>query len=238
MSWHLISDDQLFTHSRISAAGSTGLFCIEDDERALREEWHTVADLRQAVLKKVLLSLTKREARAARGTTTTATRTEEWLKMCGDRAVDEVGALARRKDAPHFEMKVLRTRAGAVRDRMSQDLDEGRTDHWRGARPRPGAERARRPPHFSSQPRCRRRLGFGAQPRADTHRQQRGWRLLHCSREPEARAGTVWSGPCAMGLAAGLARGSTCAAEHTDASREQKARAGAAPQQLFRVSPR
>jgi hypothetical protein len=153
MSWHLTSDDQLFTHSRISAAGSTGLFCIEDDERALREEWHTVADLRQAVLKKVLLSLTKREARAARGTTTTATRTEEWLKMCGDRAVDEVGALARRKDAPHFEMKVLRTRAGAVRDRMCQDLDEGRTDHWRGARPRPGAERARRPPHFSSQPR-------------------------------------------------------------------------------------
>jgi hypothetical protein len=33
MSWHRISDDQLFTHSRISAAGSTGLFCIEDDER-------------------------------------------------------------------------------------------------------------------------------------------------------------------------------------------------------------
>jgi hypothetical protein len=84
-----------------------------------------VADLRQAVIKKVLFSLTKREARAARGTTTAATRTEEWLKMCGDKAVEEVGALARRKDSPQFEVKVLRTRAGDVRDRMCQDLDAG-----------------------------------------------------------------------------------------------------------------
>jgi hypothetical protein len=125
MSWHRLSEDQLFTHSRISAAGSTGLFSIQDDERALRDAWHTEADLRQGVLKKVLFSLTKREARAARGTTTAAARTEEWLKMCGDKAVDEVGALARRKDAPQLQAKVLRTRAGAVRDRMCEDLDVG-----------------------------------------------------------------------------------------------------------------
>ena len=112
MSWHLISDDQLFTHSRISAAGSTGLFCIEDDERALRDAWHTDADVRQRVLKRFLLSLTEPKAGVARGTTIAAARTEEeWLKMCGDKAVDEVGALARRKDAPQLEVKVLRTRA-------------------------------------------------------------------------------------------------------------------------------
>ena len=111
MSWHLFGEDQLFTHSRISAAGSTSLFAIQDDERALRDAWHTDADVRQRVLKRFLLSLTEPKAGVARGTTTAAARTEEWLKMCGDKAVDEVGALARRKDAPQLEVKVLRTRA-------------------------------------------------------------------------------------------------------------------------------
>ena len=123
MAWHRISEDHLFTHSRISAAGSTSLFSIQDDERALRDAWHTEADVRQAVLKRILLSLTKIKAGVAHGTTTAAASTEEWLKMCGEKAVDEVGALARRKDAPQLEVKVLRTRAGAVRDRT--DLDAG-----------------------------------------------------------------------------------------------------------------
>jgi hypothetical protein len=117
MSWHLLGEDQLFTHSRISAAGSTGLFAIEDDERVLRDAWHTDANVRKRVLNRVLLSLTKPKAGVARGTTTAAARTEEWLKMCGDKAVDEVGALARRKDAPQLEVKVLCTRA--------TDLDAG-----------------------------------------------------------------------------------------------------------------
>ena len=125
MSWHRISEAQLFTHSSISTAGPTSLFCIEDDERALREEWHTEADLRRAVLKKVLSSLTKRETPAARGTTTAAARTEEWLKMCGDKAVNELQSLSLRKDAPKLEVKVQRSRTGAVQDRICQDLDVG-----------------------------------------------------------------------------------------------------------------
>jgi hypothetical protein len=108
----------------MSAAGSMGLLCIGDDERVLRDAWHTEeANVRQEVLKKVLFSLTKHEARAARGTTTDST--EKWLEMCGEKAVEEVGALARRKDGPQLEAKVLRTRAGAVGDRMCKDLDVG-----------------------------------------------------------------------------------------------------------------
>ena len=73
----------------------------------------------------VLLSLTKTEAGAG-GPTTAAEHTEGWLKMCADKAVDEDGALARRrKDAPQLEVKVLRTRAGAVGDRMCENLDVG-----------------------------------------------------------------------------------------------------------------
>ena len=98
--------------------------CIGDDERVLRDAWHTEdANLQGEVLRKVLLSLTKPEAPAARGTTTDGT--EKWLEMCGEKAVEEVRALARRKDAPQLEAKVLRTRAGAVGDRMCEDLDVG-----------------------------------------------------------------------------------------------------------------
>ena len=94
--WHRLSKDQLFTHSRMSAAGSTGP--IKDDERVLRDAWHTEPDVRKGVLKRVFLSLTKTEAGA--GGPTAAEHTEGWLKMCADKAGDEVGARARRrKDA-------------------------------------------------------------------------------------------------------------------------------------------
>ena len=125
MSWYRLDEDQLFTHARISE-GSAGLFSIGNDERALRDAWHTDAiDLRQIVLKRLLTSLTRRDARAARSTRTAAARTDEWLKMCGDEAVDEVGALALCKDAPKLEVRVLRTRASAGQDRKCQDLDAG-----------------------------------------------------------------------------------------------------------------
>ena len=96
MAWNGVSEDQLFTHSRISE-GSAGLFSTGDDERALRHAWHTDAHeaLQERVLRRILNPLDTPEARApearaARRTMTTAAAgvpgTAEWLKRCGDEA--------------------------------------------------------------------------------------------------------------------------------------------------------
>ena len=126
MAWNCVSESQLFTHSRIGA-GSAQLFGIEDDERVLREALHTDELREQGVLRRILTSLDTPEARAARRTTRAAARPNEWLSACGDEAVDEVGALARRnsKDAPQHEVRVRRTQTSAVRGRLCPDLDAG-----------------------------------------------------------------------------------------------------------------
>ena len=86
MSWHRLCEDHVHF--------------VRDDEKILREAWHTDADLRQTVMKELLTSIAApRIVPVARNITTASA--PDWLKACWDRALVEISALADSKDAPH-----------------------------------------------------------------------------------------------------------------------------------------
>jgi hypothetical protein len=108
MSWHHLCEDHVHF--------------VRDDEKILREAWHTDADLRQTVMKELLTSIAApRIVPVARNITTASA--PDWLMACWDRALVEISALADSKDAPHCCLKMRRT--GSSHNKMSSTSLDG-----------------------------------------------------------------------------------------------------------------